>query len=263
MGITEEKISRDQGMTSYRCKVLSFESKMNWRPGSQISLKSFYVDGVKLKLGLYPNGATNKDKDHTSIYVENMSPDDIKIDYELSMGYRKEIVNGDIIKASDGYGFPQFFKHSLHSFLHNSKDDKNLEIVWNIKKVWKDFTDGEKIETEEQMKRLQIQVNNQNVQMKQMMEGINNLESQMKQLLKVHNNNADNMANKQTVPKPECPVCMEDMGPGTRIMQCEAGHFLCWSCSLKPEIGRVCPSCREPFVGRAHGMEAYLKTVIG
>ena len=48
-----------------------------------------------------------------------------------------------------------------------------------------------------------------------------------------------------------------------RIMQCEAGHFLCWSCSLKPEIGRVCPSCREPFVGRAHGMEAYLKMVFG
>ena len=44
-------------------------------------------------------------------------------------------------------------------------------------------------------------------------------------------------------------------------MQCGVGHFLCWSCSLKPEIGRVCPSCRENFVGRAHGMEAYLKIV--
>ena len=120
-------------MTSYRCKVLAVEDKMrSWRPGGEILLKSFYVDGVRLKLQLYPNGNTIKEKYHTSIYVENLSPYDIKIDYELSMGYRKEIVNGDIIKASDGYGFPQFFKHSLHSFLHNSKDDKNLEIVWNI-----------------------------------------------------------------------------------------------------------------------------------
>ena len=28
------------------------------------------------------------------------------------------------------------------------------------------------------------------------------------------------------VPKPECPVCLEEMGPRTRIIQCEAGHFL-------------------------------------
>ena len=88
MGITEEKISRDQGMPSYRCKVLAVEDKMrSWRPGGEILLKSFYVDGVRLKLQLYPNGNTIKEKYHTSIYVENLSPYDIKIDYELSMGY--------------------------------------------------------------------------------------------------------------------------------------------------------------------------------
>ena len=49
-----------------------------------------------------------------------------------------------------------------------------------------------------------------------------------------------------------------------RIMQCEAGHFLCWSCSLKPESqGNRFRISRDPFVARAHGMAAYLKTVFG
>ena len=101
MGITEEKISRDQGMTSYRCKVLAVEDKMCWKPGREIRLKSFYVDGVRLKLALYPNGATNKEKNHTSIYVENLSPYDITIDYELSMGEVNETLIGETIESNN------------------------------------------------------------------------------------------------------------------------------------------------------------------
>ena len=26
---------------------------------------------------------------------------------------------------------------------------------------------------------------------------------------------------------------------GTRIMQCEAGHFLCWNCSLEPDVSQL------------------------
>ena len=66
------------------------------------------------------------------------------------------------------------------------------------------------------------------------------------------------------VPKSECPVCLEEMGPRMSMMQCEAGHFLCWSCSLKPESqGNRFRISRDPFVARAHGMAAYLKTVFG
>ena len=142
MGITEEKISRHHDMTSYRCKVLAVEDKMrSWRPGGEIILKSFYVDGVRLKLQLYPNGNTNKEKNHTSIYVENLSPYDIKIDYELSMGEVSKIMIGETIKANSAWGYPKFFNHNRYSFAHNDTDDEELEIVWNIKKVWKDFTD--------------------------------------------------------------------------------------------------------------------------
>jgi hypothetical protein len=29
---------------------------------------------------------------------------------------------------------------------------------------------------------------------------------------------------------PECPVCMEEMAPPTRIFQCGTGHLLCGVC---------------------------------
>ena len=30
--------------------------------------------------------------------------------------------------------------------------------------------------------------------------------------------------------RPECPVCMEEMAPPTRIFQCGTGHLLCGVC---------------------------------
>ena len=92
MGITDEKISHDQGMTSYRCQVLSFEDKMrSWKPGRLLRLKSFYVNGVKLRLQVYPNGDSNANRDFTSIFVDSMSPNDIVIDMNLSMGRRRAL----------------------------------------------------------------------------------------------------------------------------------------------------------------------------
>ena len=160
---------------------------MCWKPGREIHLKSFFVDGVELRLQLYPNGESNKDKDHTSIYVHNMSPDTIKIDYELSMGEVSKTVIGESFEAYDNWGYPRFFDHNQYSFAHNDSDDKKLEIIWKIKNVWKDFTDGEKIESgeklnsiDEQMKNLHIKVNGLSDQMHHMTEVMNLLTTMMK-----------------------------------------------------------------------------------
>jgi hypothetical protein len=56
---------------------------------------------------------------------------------------------------------------------------------------------------------------------------------------------------------PECPVCMEEMAPPTRIFQCGTGHLLCGVC--RPKL-QECPSkCGQPLVGRALGMEQYIR----
>ena len=250
-------------MTSYRCQVLSFEDKMrSWQPGRQLKLKSFCVSGVKLRLAVYPNGKLNAHRNFTSIFLQNDSDEDVKVDFDLSMGQTKLSLSAKRIEANRGLGWNRFFNHGRHNFARNDSDsepenhDEDLEIVCNIKRIWvnsDDFNLQTKVDKlinnmQKNHTELEKKINDQN-------KIINNLEVQLKRVLEVKNNNAP-----KVVPKPECPVCMEELGPGTRIMQCGAGHLLCWGCSQKPEV-TGCPTCREPFTGRAHGMEAYLKMV--
>ena len=60
------------------------------------------------------------------------------------------------------------------------------------------------------------------------------------------------------IPKPECPVCFDEMTTETRIAQCLSGHYLCWGCKANIQ---ECPSCKLPVDGRAIGMEQYIKTL--
>ena len=58
---------------------------------------------------------------------------------------------------------------------------------------------------------------------------------------------------------PECPVCFNSFKKEQRIFQCSMGHFVCGSC--KPRLEH-CPECREPIIGRAHGFEKFLSTIL-
>jgi len=55
---------------------------------------------------------------------------------------------------------------------------------------------------------------------------------------------------------PECPVCLSPVHPPTRIFQCFAGHIVCGDCESRI---MVCPTCREPMIGRAHAFEQFLR----
>ena len=270
-GITEERISRDQGMTSYRCQVLSFEDKMrSWQPGRELRLKSFCVSGVKLRLAVYPNGKLNAHRNFTSIFLQNDSDEDVKVDFDVSMGQTKLSLSAKRIEANRGLGWNRFFNHGRHKFARNDSEpenhDEDLVIVCNIKRIWVN-SDNFNIQTkvdklinnvQKNHTELENKINDQNKIISSQNKMIKNLGEQVKQLLEVKNNNAP-----KVVPKPECPVCMEEMEPRKKIIQCGAGHLLCWGCSRKRDMGNKCPTCREPFTGRAHGMEAYLKTVFG
>ena len=65
---------------------------------------------------------------------------------------------------------------------------------------------------------------------------------------------------------PECPICMQDMVPPTRIIQCLRGHKLCEHChgKLVRSGKRNCPGhCGTGFNGRDLGMEAFLRQLTG
>merc|ERR1712107_657328 len=59
---------------------------------------------------------------------------------------------------------------------------------------------------------------------------------------------------------PECPVCLEEMGPPTNIFQCTNGHLVCAPCRSSLEAA-ICPRCRSDITGRATDMEQFLRSI--
>ena len=61
---------------------------------------------------------------------------------------------------------------------------------------------------------------------------------------------------------PECPICLHQMAPPTKIVHCVKGHKLCETCSKKEAV-KSCPSCKTAFMGRDFGMEAFIRELAG
>jgi len=61
---------------------------------------------------------------------------------------------------------------------------------------------------------------------------------------------------------PECPICLHQMVPPTKIVHCIKGHKLCETCSKKEAV-KSCPSCKTAFMGRDFGMEAFIRELAG
>jgi len=53
----------------------------------------------------------------------------------------------------------------------------------------------------------------------------------------------------QSVNELECPVCLEEMRPPTKIWQCMDGHPICDTCRRRPQV-TSCPVCRQELTGR-------------
>ena len=86
MGITREHISQEDGWTHHRILIRDFEGKMTfWRPGRFVKLRTLHVDGLPLRLQIYPNGFTEDDRGHVSYFVENLGDVDVMIDFELRL----------------------------------------------------------------------------------------------------------------------------------------------------------------------------------
>ena len=143
MGIVNEFISRSQGQTSYRVRVKSFIQKMyNWNSGRVIRLKSFTVDGVKLKIGVYPNGIDETCEGFVSLSIESMNNFELVLNFDLTFGSNtKEFKDTTLYFDPNNTNFLPF----MHSHSENHKPfyrvDEDFEITFTVKKVWKQFDD--------------------------------------------------------------------------------------------------------------------------
>ena len=58
----------------------------NWKSGRDIHLKSFSVDGVKLRMKVYPNGFDEYAEGYVSVFIENVNDFEISLNYDFSFG---------------------------------------------------------------------------------------------------------------------------------------------------------------------------------
>ena len=62
---------------------------------------------------------------------------------------------------------------------------------------------------------------------------------------------------------PECPVCLEEMRPPTKIFNCHNGHLVCEVCRPKV-IDDMCITCRTvKYMGRATAVEQMIREMFG
>ena len=264
--VTNEAISYSAEGTLLRVTVSMFQEKMfHWTPGKSVTCTPFYHDDIKLQLKVYPNGHVKEDVGYVSIYLRNLSTRRVFVEGQWRMKNYKNDISFPI-DPSEGKGHPKFFNHD---FVRRSDTDEELEIEMIINKVLKNYDDG--------MMSQAKQVKEVHYKMCGMESSLESLIREMKSLktsvdnVNINNNNDDTKRRKTSgwnnftkedrnrlIPKPECQVCMEEMTPDTQIAHCVSGHFICWSCKSKVEC---CPTCKNLVMGRAFGIEKYIKTL--
>lgn len=275
--MTDERISYSGGTTSYRVEIKSFANKMNkWNPGREVRCKYFWHDDIKLRLIVNPNGNDEESKGFVSVFLCNESDQDIWIDGEIKLAETIERFtagSSDDFKADDCWGPLTFFDHDKLDLM-DSTDDDSLAITVTIRKVWKTFDEG-KLNNQsisQGVKKIQGKITDLmhsntklECEMNSVLSRLQKLETRFPQVEDQREGaSASNWTNISQadrglmIPKPECPVCFEEMDTETKIAQCYSGHYLCWGCKANIQ---ECPSCKLPVDGRAIGMEHYIKTL--
>jgi len=94
----------------------------------------------------------------------------------------------------------------------------------------------------------------------EVVEKVDQIKKDLKEVMENVKREVESLERKLALPisVPECPICMEEMTPPTKIVQCLKGHKICEPCSQREEV-MFCPGhCKTGFMGRDLGMEAFV-----
>ena len=122
--MAEIKYVRNNGKTSFTVKVKQFGYKMkNWRPGRVVEMNPFYHKDTdtKLQLNIFPNGATDQEEGHISIFLTNTSNHTVWLDYEIICGtqFASSGAQGSRLDPKCGLGKSEFVEHFSCFCRHN------------------------------------------------------------------------------------------------------------------------------------------------
>lgn len=190
---------------------------------------------------------------------EYISADDVNIDLERTIQELADKLTRKIGKLSGKRENRDLMETSEREALEKKHDDNLKTISLKKEKQIAKILKEEKREIEAENSAFVLEKENREMNHNSMKNAINySIDVLIKKLVQITDKLDENEALKKGM---ECPVCLDQMKPPTRIFQCTSGHLLCEECKCKMRGGK-CPTCKKAqIMGRAIAMEQMARTL--
>ena len=100
------------------------------KPEKKYESDTFKVGDIPLAIRVYPDGQTEADRGYVSIYLRNMSDEDISVKCEFITDVEtKDLDYTDTIKAGKGFGYNHFLTHAQ---CRDTYKDKDFTVTANV-----------------------------------------------------------------------------------------------------------------------------------
>ena len=197
--------------------------------GEYFDSETCSIGGALFAIRVHPRGRLFAAGNRVSVYLRNRSQHKVIADFSITVGDCQVSARNADIGGNSSWGHKNFI----------DKKDVGLTLT-----VVVDIT------------RLRAQLPQEAESMENLANKMAAMQAEMtKMKLEV-------AKTKDPIAIPGCPICFEELRPPLSIVSCGRGHKVCEPCSQREGVVS-CPSCRAAFIGRDHGMEEFVRRVLG
>jgi len=221
--------------------------------GQSVESRPCSIGGSKFRVRVYPSGANKAAEDMVSVYTMNDSDHKVAIDYSMTVGDVKQSLSNQQLEGKSSWGW--------HDFMERKEVGANLTVVADIT-LLREQVGG----ADEGVKEVNTDLADTIGELKNDVKKMKIAQAENMEELKIEIKEIKEIKQQKTrgaIKIAECVICLEELRPPLRIVQCLKGHKLCEPCSLKKEVVSCPLNCRSGFMGRDLGMEAFVRQLLG
>ena len=234
-------LHRDWDKATITFEITDFAAAVAAKEKNQgIESKPCTIGGSQFGVKVYPSGDDSAAENKVSIYTMNYSDHKVAYDYSITVGDVKRSGSNVMAEGKRGWGFPDF--------MERRQVGADLTVVAEITLLREQVTKGQADtigELKNDMEKMKIA----------QAENMEELKTEIKEIKQRMTGGSIKMA--------ECVICLEELVPPLRIVQCLKGHKLCEPCSQREGVVSCPTNCRAGFMGRDLGMEAFVRQLLG
>jgi len=231
----------------YEITIVKFKEKTKVKTSKSIDVDLLSTENLDIAAEIYPDGDSNTEG-HVGFYLRNNSSVSVILNYSVGVGNHISKVEDQLVEEGADWGWRNYLSHKDRLVTDKMVFKVKLHVV-------------KKAVVHEAMGLWQ-QVSQIDDNVEALKEDLASLKATTAAKFEALDVTIQTCPTARPIPCPECPICMDDMKPPTKIMQCKGGHLICEKCKSRPSV-QFCPTCREEFTGRAVGIEGYLRQLFG